>query len=298
MLRTCMSTVRVLSTSPAAISRLVRPCATSRTTSTSRRESPAVSCSAAARRPRRSSTEAPERRHLRRRLGGQRAGAERDRDPVRLAELVDRGLALADRGQRDGAAHEDLRALERDAQRAVQLGGARELRGGGVRVALGQRGLGDRARQRRERVRVAGRRAIEASASVQRAGEVEPARAREPARRTSAGPRPRSGGPGCAPSARAARGSAPRRARVALGRGQPRERGGAVALHRDDVEPRATSPGSASAAARPRRPCPRQTSIAPRMPSATSDSCGGVSGVISSRQSCCASSQSPSSRST
>ena len=35
-----MSTVRVLSTSRAAISRLVRPCATRRTTSTSRRESP------------------------------------------------------------------------------------------------------------------------------------------------------------------------------------------------------------------------------------------------------------------
>ena len=76
-------------------------------------------------------------------------------------------VALAGRREHDAGAQLDLRALERHVEVAVQLDGAGELVGGGVRVALEQRRLGDRVRERGERVGVAGRRrpcAVSASA--------------------------------------------------------------------------------------------------------------------------------------
>ena len=83
-----MSTVRVLSTSSPAISRFVRPEATRRITSSSRRERPALSWLG-----RRAPPEPPldrlaELRDLVGRLGGQRRGAEAARREVRLARTA------------------------------------------------------------------------------------------------------------------------------------------------------------------------------------------------------------------
>ena len=156
MLRTCMSTVRGLRNRSCAISRFVRPTASRRTTSRSRRDRPPPSASAAARAPRRDHDGLAERGDLARHLGGERPRAELAGRAVGVAEALERELALARGGQRDPGAVLDLRALERHVQPAVELDRARELLGRGVGIALQQRDLGDRVRERRERVGVPG----------------------------------------------------------------------------------------------------------------------------------------------
>ena len=74
---------------------------------------------------------------------------------MRLDQPLDRGLALPGGGEGDARAELDLRALERDLQARVELGRAADLLGGGVQVALGERRLAERVRERGERVRVA-----------------------------------------------------------------------------------------------------------------------------------------------
>ena len=100
---------------------------------------------------------AAELRDLGRGLGRQRAGAELARGAVGAAEALERGLAVAHRDQRHARAQLHLRALERDVEATVDLGRARELLGGGRGVAVEQRALADRARERGERVGVAAR---------------------------------------------------------------------------------------------------------------------------------------------
>ena len=87
---------------------------------------------------------------------GERSRAELARDPVGVAEALDRELALPGRGERGAGAQLDVGALVGEVEAAVQLDGAGELVGGRRRVALEQRGLADRVGQRGERVGVAG----------------------------------------------------------------------------------------------------------------------------------------------
>ena len=238
MWRTCMSTVRVLSTSSLATSRFVRPDATKRITSSSRRERPAFSWSAAARRPSRRSTDSPSFATSSAASRGQRRGAEAARRDVRLGEPLGGGLALARRGERHPRAELDLCSLERDLEARVQLGRAAELLRGGVRMALGERRLAECVRERGQGVRVAG----PGRDARQRLG----ARARL-AERAVAGEEARS--PAKAPDrvvvVLAALPALQHEAAVRVGvveialvLRQPGERGGAVHAHRDDVEAR------------------------------------------------------------
>jgi len=150
-----MSTVRGLRNSSCATSRFVRPTATRRRISSSRGVSPPRSVAAAARSPSHCATEAPSAATLVRGRGGQRPCAELARREVGVAQALEGGLELAGGGERDPGAQLDMRALEGDVERAEDLRGARELDRGGVRVALEQRGLADRMRERAERVGVA-----------------------------------------------------------------------------------------------------------------------------------------------
>ena len=156
MLRTCMSTVRGLRKSSWAISRFVRPTATRRTTSSSRRDSPAPLGVGRRAAPEPAHDRLAERRHLARRLGGERPGAELARRAVGVAEALERRLALAGGGEGDPGAQLDLGALEREVEAAVQLDRVRELLGRRVGVAVGERRLADRVRERREGVGVPG----------------------------------------------------------------------------------------------------------------------------------------------
>ena len=58
------------------------------------------------------------------------------------------------RGEGDAGAELDLGPLERDVEGRVELGRAVDLLGGGVGVALGERGLAERVRERGQRVGV------------------------------------------------------------------------------------------------------------------------------------------------
>src|SRR3954452_8648587 len=142
MLRTCMSTVRGLRNSSWATSRLVRPTAISRTTSSSRRLSPEPSASAAARLPSRALTDspsaatsaaaseasgrAPSLRAVRYASPSRsRAGS---RSPPRLAgggdavpEPIQGRLALAAGRERHAGTQLDLGLLEGDVEAAVDL---------------------------------------------------------------------------------------------------------------------------------------------------------------------------------
>ena len=239
MLRTCMSTVRVLSTSSPAISRFVPP-GGDQAHHLELAAGQAGVLVVGGRAP----AEPPldrlaEPRDLGGRLRGERRGAEAARRAMRLDQPLDRGVALPGGGERDARAELDLRALERDLEARVELGRAADLLGGGVRVALGERRLAERVRERRERVRVArpGR-----DARQRLGARRAPRRAGRGARRSttpSAGPRPRSGGPRCATSAPAGSGSGSRAwSRSPSCSSSHGERGGAVDAHRDHVEAR------------------------------------------------------------
>ena len=209
MLRTCMSTVRWLRNRSCAISRFVRPTATSRMTSRSRRESPARRVGLGAH-PELRGDGLAELGHRLRGGGRQRPGAELARAAVGVAQPLQRELALAGGGQRDAGAQLDLGALERRVELPVQLERARELLGRRDRVALHQRGLGDRRGERGERVRVArgGGDAGERLGAGVRARAV--AALRVEGRRPAQPARARSGGRRSRASARARRRSARR----------------------------------------------------------------------------------------
>ena len=235
-----------------------------------------------------------------RRPGGERRAPSPGR-PVGLGQAFERRVALARGGQRDAGAEQDLRALERDARGRRAARRARpNCCGGGVGVALGQRGLAERVGERGERVGVARRRGDRRQRLGARAGvgRAAPAPASQPGR------------PAQAPdgvvvvllrSQRASTSAAVlRRARRSSPScaAEPRERRGAVALHRDDVEPRRVARQRVSSG-RAAAPWPRQTRIAPSTPSATSVSPRRRPGAMQlARRARCASSQSPSSRST
>ena len=168
-----------------------------------RRPPPSASASARPTEPRRPTRRA---RHLARRLGGQRARAELARGAVGVAQALERELALARGGQRDARAQLDLRALERHVEVAVQLDRAGELLGGGVRVALEQRDLGERM----SAASASGWPCPEAIAGQRLGARVRAGAVAAAAKNAapSAGRRARSGGRRCAPSGRGSRGSA------------------------------------------------------------------------------------------
>ena len=103
LLRTCMSTVRGLRKSWWAISRFVRPTATRRRISSSRRVRPPCSRSRAARRPRRSSTRSPAASRSAAVRVRERARAELPERVVRTGEPLDPELPLARGDQRSPA---------------------------------------------------------------------------------------------------------------------------------------------------------------------------------------------------
>ena len=230
MLRTCMSTVRGLRNSSCAISRFVRPTASRRTTSRSRRDKPPPSASAAARAPEPPHDRLAERGDLARRLGGQRPRAELARRAVGVAEALERRLALARGGQRDPGALLDLRALERHVQ-ARCSSTARESCSAAVSVAVEQRDLGDRVRERRERVGVPGLRRDPRQRLGARVRAVAVAPRGEEGGAPADAARPHSGGRRSPPSARGSRGSARPPRRVALRGRDARERRGRVDRH-------------------------------------------------------------------
>src|SRR5262249_18800108 len=86
---------------------------------------------------------------------GQRPGAEPTRDPLRLLEAQAGGFAVAGRRVGDAGAQRDPPALVGDLQPAVELERARQLRGGGVGLALGQGELAERVSERGQRIRMA-----------------------------------------------------------------------------------------------------------------------------------------------
>ena len=153
-----MSTVRGLRYSSRAISRLVRPTATSRTTSSSLRDSPDPSASASARRPSRGGDRLAEDRDLARRLHRQEARPQPARVPVRLVQTLQRGVALARGRERDARPHADLHAVDRDLQRPVDVERPPHLLGGAGRVVLGERDLAHRVGEAGEDVGVPGAR--------------------------------------------------------------------------------------------------------------------------------------------
>ena len=155
---------------------------------------------------------------------------------------------------------EDLGPLGRDPQRAVELDRAAELLGGHLRLALRQRGLAERVRERRERVGVS--RARGDPGERLGAGVRLVARAR--CGRTA---RPRQAQPpdgvvvilALLPAREQEAAALERLVGVAVVVGDERQRGGAVDLHREDVEaagrsrspPRQVPPGRAELAAEP-----------------------------------------------
>ena len=216
-------------------------------TSSSRRDRPA----GGARRPR-AAERLLERRREQRDLGGGAGGdgarAETAGRPVGLAQALDRLLASPGGGQRDTGAQPDVRPLERDLERGVQLERALELRRGGGGVALRERRLAERVGERGECVAVPGGGRDRGQRLGARAG---PAAGRRGGRRStprSAAPRPRSGGPRCAPSGRARGGSArrPPRGRRSRRPASPAPRRCRPSSRRRRAAPR--SPGSAAAA--------------------------------------------------
>ena len=96
-----MSTVRLLTKRRVAISRFVRPSATRRSTSSSRRESP----------PARTLDGLAEDLQLLGGAAGERAGAELPRRPVGVVEQIDRGLTLAGGRERHRGPDLGLRSL-------------------------------------------------------------------------------------------------------------------------------------------------------------------------------------------
>ena len=151
-----MSTVRWLMKSSAAISRLVRPIETQ-----AQDLELAAGQLDAVRFRRRAAAEAlgdrlAECGHLARRRRGKRPRAELAGGPVSVAQPLQRLFALAGRGQHDPGAEFDLRPLEGDRERAVQLDRPREVLGGSGLVAVEHGHLADRLRQRRQCVAVAG----------------------------------------------------------------------------------------------------------------------------------------------
>ena len=187
---------------------------------------------------------------------GERLGAQSAREPVGLGEPFERRRRAR---------------LPRRAPCPRAAGSARARTGSRVRRAAPARGRAAaaprRCRLRRARSRRARRRARRArrDGPPRRRSPTVPrrTRGRRRARRCgrsapppSAGPRRRSDGPRCAPSARAPGGSVPAPRRVALLGREPGERRGGVALHGHDVQTRcgaqrASSSGRA-ASGRPR----------------------------------------------
>ena len=226
--------VRGLRNSSAAISRFVRPTATSRITSSSRRDRPAPVGSAAARRPRRCSTDSPSLGRLGRGPVCQRPGAELAGEAIGPHWRSIARLTLAGSRQRHARAELDLRSFGGDPEPAWSST-ARRIARWRLRLALGERDLAERVGQRRDRVGVSRRRGDRRGASRTRV----PRRSARPGRRgrpPSAIPRWRSDGPRSVPSERARSGSARGglvRALVILDPGQS---GGAVDLHRDDAD--------------------------------------------------------------
>ncbi len=144
-----MSIVRVLRTSSAAISHSSAP-ATSRTTSSSRRESAPWSAAAA----RGAADGLAERLDLARRLAASGL-APACGQAIGVCLALDRRLALARRRERNTGAEQDLGALG-GVEPAMQLHRLAELLGGQLRVALGEGGLAERVRERGEGVGVPG----------------------------------------------------------------------------------------------------------------------------------------------
>ena len=276
MLRTCMSTVRVLSTSSLGDLAVGAP----------GRDEP-HDLELAARQPgvlvarrRRAGRAAPRptRRAPRPRsaaCGGQRRGAE----PARRARCASasrssRGLALAGGGERGAGAQQDLRPLERDVEAARAARRARpscsaaasaspsasavspsawasaaSASGWPVAAAIARQRLGARARlgERRRCAAKTARRPAQAPDRVVVVLAALPA-VEQRARQCSA-------------------------ARVGVALGARRATASAAALshaHRDDVEARSPRRGSGSSSGRPSRASPRQAWIAPSTPSATS----------------------------
>ena len=262
---------------------------------------PPPSCAAAARRPRRALERLAEAVELARRPPASGRRAEPARAAVGLLEPLQRRLALAGGGERDAGAERDLRALERASRGRLQLQRAREL----VR----------RRRPRRPRASAVSpsacasaasasgwppAAAIAESASRAGAGAREVAVARRTTSPPCAGPRPRSGGPRCAPSARARRGSARAAARRVAGV-RPRSSRAPPRCRRPSRRRRAAPPCCRQrvSSGRAARASPRKARIEPSTPSATSASSGGVrAGAELAAQLAPPASQSPSSRRT
>ena len=169
MLRTCMSTVRRLRNRSLGDLAVGAPTESRRSTSSSRRERPAPSASAAARTPSRAADRLAEPRdHLARGVGGERPRAELARDAVGAAEVLQRQRRARPRRR----ARRPRAARSARARTACRGRGAARRRGVSwsaavVRVALQQRRLADRAGERGERVGVA-RRAMRCGSAPRR----------------------------------------------------------------------------------------------------------------------------------
>ena len=302
MLRTCMSTVRVLSTSRGgdlAVGEALGDQAHDLDLAAREPRGLVLGGGAAAQvlgRPTRRARRPPQPPRAASGRAPQRVG-----EPVGLGQLVQRRVALAGRGQRRGAADQDLRALERDARgrRAARRRGRTAAAAASASPSASAVSAIAQASAASASACPADA-AIDDSASVHARASSSAPGAREPAGRPAQAPDRVVVVLAALPAGEHERGSAPRRARVlALLRGQPRERRGAVALHRDDVQPRRRLQ-----AARQQRPgraarCRARPAIAPRTPSATSVSCGRRAGRDAAPRTAPATwSQSPSSRRT